>query len=85
MISSSHTALGASPPPDAANESWFVRKDNRKTKLQASAASGRKTLQSQTSLGAENKLTFNYLARRLWPTNESHLIFDRLNKFLDRL
>jgi hypothetical protein len=47
---------------DAAKESWFAQKENRKTKSQGSGASGCKTLQSQTEQYPKNRITFNRLA-----------------------
>jgi hypothetical protein len=47
---------------DAAKESWFAKKENRKTKLQGSAASSTKTLQSQSRLFAKNRFKANGLA-----------------------
>jgi hypothetical protein len=47
---------------DAAKESWFAQKENQKTKLQPSAPSGGKTLQTQIGQNRKKRLTFNRLA-----------------------
>jgi hypothetical protein len=54
--------FGRIVPSDAAKESWFRLKENQKTKLQPSAPSGCKTLQSQTAQSPKNRLTFNRLS-----------------------
>src|ERR1019366_996971 len=47
---------------DAVKESWFAKKENRKTKLQGSRSSGREILQSQIAKSPKNRLTFSRLA-----------------------
>src|SRR6185437_6665832 len=54
--------FGRIVPSDAARESWFAQKENRKTKLQASGAASRKILQSQIAQSSGNRFTFNRLA-----------------------
>jgi len=54
--------LGRIVASDAAKESWFAKKENRKMKMQGSAAASAKTLQSQSCLFAKNRFTANALA-----------------------
>jgi hypothetical protein len=54
--------FGRIVPSDAAKESWFALKENRKTKLQGSRPSGPKILQFKIGQSPENRLTFSRLA-----------------------
>ena len=54
--------FGSIVPSDAAKESWFALKENRKTKLQGSRPSGCEILQSQIGQNPKNRLTFSRLA-----------------------